>query len=94
MQERFNEEEKKRDEVDERLTRLIANIERDESRVIDVERRRPTVPVGHYSDPSFSASNGMVTKSTEVKAKDGSISRVINIGVPSEHQFADPDSKA
>ncbi len=32
--------------------------------------------------------------STNVRNPDGSISRVINIGVPSGHPLADPDSSA
>jgi len=49
--------------------------------------------IGHYNDPLFDPENGMRANSMEIKALDGSTTRVISIGVPSSHPFADPDSR-
>ena len=42
----------------------------------------------------FSTSSGMRAQSTNVTAADGSVARVINIGVPRDHPLADPTSEA
>jgi len=43
---------------------------------------------------AFSREAGMRAAHTEVTNDDGSISRVISIGVPRDHPFADPESEA
>ena len=45
-------------------------------------------------DPLFTTSNGMRAVSSTVPNDDGSISRIINIGVPRDHPLADPNSPA
>ena len=40
------------------------------------------------------AANGMRSHSTDVTHADGSVTRVINIGVPSDHPLADMDRRA
>ena len=45
-------------------------------------------------DRVFDSENGMRARSTTLNHADGSMSRVISIGVPSDHPFADPASMA
>lgn len=45
-------------------------------------------------DDGFNHQNGMRARSTNITHADGSVSRVISIGVPEDHLFADPDSHA
>lgn len=59
--------------------------------------RPPLVPlparIGRFSqETGFNQTNGMRARSTNITHPDGSISRVISIGVPEDHLFADPDS--
>ena len=45
-------------------------------------------------DPLFTTDNGMRAVSSNVRGADGSMSRVISIGVPRDHPLADLDSPA
>ena len=45
-------------------------------------------------DALFSREAGMRAAHAEVTNDDGSVSRVISIGVPRDHPFADPESEA
>lgn len=43
---------------------------------------------------TLNAQNGMRSHSTDVTHADGSVTRVINIGVPADHPMADGDRRA